>query len=131
VFEKVFGLVLRALKDHGLLKGKRLGIDASVLEANASLRSLEHRLTGDAYAEYVRNLAETGGVDTSDASVLRRFDKKRPGRMTSNAEWQNPHDPDAKVGRTKRGATRNDLQAGACRGPRNRRDCECGCAARQ
>jgi transposase len=47
VYEQVFGLVLKALKQNGLLKGRRLGIDASVLEANASLRSLEHRLTGD------------------------------------------------------------------------------------
>jgi transposase len=106
VFEQVFALVLRALKAHGLLKGRRLGIDASVMEANASLRSLEHRLTGDAYAEYVRKLAEAAGVDTSDPAAVRRFDKKRPDRKTSNDEWQNPHDPDAKVGRTKRGTTR-------------------------
>jgi transposase len=121
VYEQMFGLVLKALKQHKLLKGKRLGIDASVMEANASLRSLEHRLTGDAYAEYVRKLAEAAGVDTADAAAVRRFDKKRAGRKTSNAEWQNPHDPDAKVGRTKRGATRMiykpehvvDLETGA------------------
>src|SRR5690606_325556 len=106
---------------HKLLKGRRLGIDASVLEANAALRSLEHRLTGEAYAEYVRKLAEAAGVDGSDAAAVRRFDKKRPDRKTSNDEWQNPHDPDAKVGRTKRGATRMiykpehvvDLETGA------------------
>jgi transposase len=121
IFENVFGLVLKALEQHGLLKGKRLGIDASVLEANASLRSLEHRLTGDAYAGYVQKLAAASGVDTSDPAAVRRFDRKRPGRKTSNAEWQNPHDPDAKVGRTKRGATRMtykpehlvDLETGA------------------
>lgn len=121
VFEQVFGLVLKALRQHKLLKGKRLGIDASVLEANASLRSLEHRLTGDAYAEYVQKLAEAAGVDTTDAQAVRRFDKKRPGRRTSNEEWHNPHDTDAKVGRTKRGATRMiykpehvvDLETGA------------------
>lgn len=121
VYEQVFGLILKALKQHKLLKGKRLGIDASVIEANASLRSLEHRLTGDAYAEYVRKLAEAAGVDTADAAAVRRFDKKRPGRKTSNTEWQNPHDPDAKVGPTKRGSTRMiykpehvvDLETGA------------------
>jgi transposase len=121
VYQQVFGLILKALKQNNLLKGKRLGIDASVLEANASLRSLEHRLTGDAYAEYVRKLAEAAGVDTSDEAAVRRFDKKRSGRKTSNSEWQNPHDPDAKVGRTKRGATRMiykpqhvvDLETGA------------------
>lgn len=106
VYERVFGLVLKALKKHKLLKGQKLGIDASVMEANASLRSLEHRLTGDAYAAYVKKLAEAAGVDTSDPAAVRRFDKKRPGRKTSNDEWYNPHDPDAKVGRTKRGNTR-------------------------
>jgi transposase len=121
VYEQVFRLVLKALKKHKLLKGRRLGIDASVLEANAALRSLEHRLTGEAYAEYVRKLAEAAGVDGSDAAAVRRFDKKRPDRKTSNDEWQNPHDPDAKIGRTKRGATRMiykpehvvDLETGA------------------
>lgn len=121
VYEQVFGLILKALKENGLLKGRRLGIDASVLEANASLRSLEHRLTGDQYGEYVRKLAEAAGVDPSDAAAVRRFDRKRPGRKTKNDEWKNPHDPDAKIGRTKRGATRMiykpehvvDLETGA------------------
>lgn len=121
VYERVFGLVLKALKKHKLLKGRKLGIDASVMEANASLRSLEHRLTGEAYVEYVTKLAEAAGVDTSDAAAVRRFDKKRPGRRTSNDDWHNPHDPDAKVGRTKRGTTRMiykpehvvDLETGA------------------
>lgn len=121
VFEQVFELVLKALKKHKLLKGRKLGVDASVLEANASLRSLEHRLTGDSYAEYVKKLAKAAGVDTADPAAVRRFDKKRPGRKTSNDEWQNPHDPDAKIGRTKRGVTRMiykpehvvDLETGA------------------
>lgn len=106
VYRSVFALVLQALKQKKLLKGKRIAIDASTLEANASLRSLEHRLTGDAYWEYVKKLAEAAGVDTTDAAAVRRFDKKREGRTTSNKDWVNPHDPDAKVGRTKRGTTR-------------------------
>jgi transposase len=121
VYEGVFALTLKALKKNKLLKGRRLGIDASVLEANASLRSLEHRLTGEAYGEYVKKLAEAAGVDPTDAAAVRRFDKKRPDRKTRNDEWQNPHDPDAKVGRTKRGQTRMiykpehivDLETGA------------------
>jgi transposase len=121
VFEGVFALTLKALKRNKLLKGRRLGIDASVLEANASMRSLEHRLTGEAYGEYVKKLAEAAGVDPTDAAAVRRFDKNRPDRKTSNEEWQNPHDPDAKVGRTKRGQTRMtykpehivDLETGA------------------
>lgn len=106
VYDAVFAVLLRALKKQRLLRGKRLAIDASVLEANASLRTLEHRLTGEAYQAYVRRLAETAGVDPNDAAAVRRFDKKRPGRTTSNDDWKHPHDPDAKIGRTKRGATR-------------------------
>lgn len=105
VFEQVFKLVLKALKKHKLLKGRKLGIDASVLEANASLRSLEHRLSGDWCAEYVKKLAEAVGVDTSDpprCGASTRID--RAGK-TRNDKWQNPHDPDAKIGRTKRGVT--------------------------
>ena len=121
VFEQVFGLVLKALQKHKLIKGNKLGIDASVMEANASLRSLQHRLTGEAYGEYVKQLAEASGVDSSDPAAVRRFDRTRPGRKTSNKEWQNPHDPDARVGRTKRGNTRMiykpehvvDLETGA------------------
>ena len=100
VYEQVFALVLASLKRHGLVKGKKLGIDASVLGANASLNSLEHRLTGEAYGAYVKKLAEAAGVDPSDAAAVRRFDKKRPGKKMSNEEWRNPHDPDVKIGRT-------------------------------
>ena len=106
VFRAVFGLILQALKKHKLLKGKRVAIDASVIEANASLRSLEHRLTRDDYWEYVKKLADAAGIDSKDTAAVRRFDKKREDRTTSNKDWQNPHDPTAKVGRTKRGATR-------------------------
>lgn len=121
VYQQVFALVLRALKKHKLLRGKTLTIDSSVLEANASLRSLEHRLTGTAYGEYVAQLAAAAGVDPKDPAAVRRFDRKRPGRKTSNRDWVNPHDPDAKVGPTKAGATKMiykpehtvDLETGA------------------
>lgn len=121
VFEKVFELILKALRDHKLLRGRKLGIDASVMEANASLRTLEHRLSGEDYRAYVSALAEAAGVDPSDPAAVRRFDRSRPGRTTSNRDWQNPHDPDAKIGRTKRGTTRMiykpehvvDLETGA------------------
>lgn len=106
VFDAVFALVLRALKARKLLKGKRLAIDTSVLEANASLRSLQHRLTGEYYRQYVKRLAAEAGVDTSDPRAVSRFDRKRKGRKTSNEEWRNPHDPDAKVGPDKKGVTR-------------------------
>jgi transposase len=121
VFEGVFALILGILRDHKLIRGKKLGMDASVMEANAALRSLEHRLTGEDYRTYVKGLAAEAGVDPSDEAAVNRFDRKREGRKTSNDTWQNPHDPDAKVGKTKHGATRMiykpehvvDLETGA------------------
>lgn len=104
IYDKVFVLILSALNQHGLLKGRNLGIDASVIEANAALRSLVSRNTAEAYWEYVQRLARENGIDPKDAEAVRRFDRKRPKKM-SNEEWVNPYDPDAKIGVTKAGAT--------------------------
>ncbi len=121
VYGAAFGLVLAALKRKKLVKGRRLAIDTSVMEANASLRSLAHRLTGEQYRQYVKRLAAAAGVDPADPRAVSTFDRKRKGRKTSNTEWQNPHDPDAKVGPDKKGVTRMsykpehvvDLETGA------------------
>ena len=104
-FAQVFALVLNALQRHGLLKGRHLGIDSSVIEANASLRSLTERNTAEGYWDYVQRLAREAGLQTSDGAALRSFDRKRAGKKMSNEQWQNPHDADAKIGRTKDGAT--------------------------
>ena len=104
VYEQVFTLVLSALSEHGLLRGKNLGIDSSVLEANASLRGLVNRNTGEAYWDYVKGLAAESGIDPQDSAAVRKFDRKRPKKM-SNQEWENPDDPDAKIGPKKDGAT--------------------------
>lgn len=104
VFQKLFELLLQALQTHGLLRGKNIGIDSSVIEANASLRALVHRNTAEEYWEYVKKLAATEGIDPEDAAAVRKFDRKRPGKG-SNQEWKNPFDPDARIGRTKDGAT--------------------------
>src|SRR5436190_915542 len=104
LYEQIFTLSLQALREHGLLRGKNLGIDSSVIEANASLRALVHRNTEEQYWDYVKRLAAEQGIDPEDSAAVRRFDRHRPGKG-SNREWQNPHDPDAKIGRTKDGAT--------------------------
>lgn len=104
VYQQIFTLTLQALREHGLLRGKNLGIDSSVIEAHASLRALVHRNTEEQYWDYVKRLAAEQGIDPEDAAAVRRFDRHRPGKG-SNQEWQNPHDPDAKIGRTKDGAT--------------------------
>jgi transposase len=105
IYQHIFELILETLHHHGLLKGRHLGIDSSVLEANASLRNLVARNTQENYWDYVRRLAAEAGVDVQDPEAVRRFDKKRPGRKTSNREWVNPHEPQASIGKTKDGAT--------------------------
>jgi transposase len=102
-YHEIFLFVLCALQEHGLVKGQNVGIDASVIEANAALKSLINRDTEEAYWEYVRRLASESGVDAKDSEAVRQFDRKRAKKM-SNDEWQNPHDPDAKIGPTKAGA---------------------------
>lgn len=104
IYQQIFTLTLQALREHGLLRGKDLGIDSSVIEANASLRALVNRNTEEQYCDYVKRLAAENGIDAEDHAAVRKFDRHRPGKG-SNQEWQNPHDPDAKIGRTKDGAT--------------------------
>jgi transposase len=104
IHEGIFTLTLQVLREHGLLRGKNLGIDSSVIEANASLRALVHRNTEEQYWDYVKRLAARSGIDPQDAAAVRKFDRRRPGKG-SNQDWENPHDPDAKIGRTKEGAT--------------------------
>jgi transposase len=104
IYDQIFLLILSALEEHGLLKGKNVGIDASVIEANASLKNLVNRNTQEAYWEYVQRLAAAAGIDPKDTEAVRRFDRHRPKKM-SNEEWVNPYDPDAKIGPTKAGAT--------------------------
>ena len=104
VYEEVFIIVPAALQEHGLLKGKNPGIDSSVMEANASLRGLVNRNTGEDYREYVKRLAQQEGIDPKDTDAVRRFDRKREKKM-SNKEWENPDDPDARIGPKKDGAT--------------------------
>ena len=104
VFDAVHLEVLKGLKAYGLLKGRHLGVDSSIIEANASLSGLASRNTEESYRDYVRGLAQQAGVDADDAAAVARFDRKREGRKTSNKEWYNPEDPDARIGRTKHGA---------------------------
>jgi transposase len=103
-YQRMFGLILSALQQQGLIRGKNVGIDASVIAANASLKSLVNRDTEESYWEYVRRLAGENGVNPQDAEAVRQFDRKRP-KKRSNDDWENPHDPDAKIGPTKAGAT--------------------------
>ena len=101
----VFTWVLERLFAAGLVRGKTVGIDATTLEANAAMRSIERRDTGESYEAFVRRLAAASGVETPTRADLARFDRSRKNKKTSNQEWQSPQDPDAKVTKRKDGRT--------------------------
>jgi transposase len=103
--QAVFDWVLKRLAEHELLKGRVLGVDASTLEANAAMRSIVRRETGQSYREFLTDLATASGIETPTAEDLAKFDRKRKGKKCSNDDWFNPHDPDAKVAKMKDGTT--------------------------
>jgi transposase len=103
--EAVFAWALQVLAKAGLLRGKTLGIDATTLEANAAMRSIVRRDTGESYEDFLTRLAQVSGVETPTRADLARFDRQRKNKKTSNDDWKNPHDPDAKVTRMKDGRT--------------------------
>jgi transposase len=100
----VFTWVLQRLADAGLVKGQTLGIDATTLEANAALRSIVRRDTGEGYQEFLTQLARASGIETPTREDLARLDRQR-AKKGSNAEWTHPHDPDAKITKMKDGRT--------------------------
>ena len=87
-----------------LLKGRTIAIDATTLAANAAMRSIVRRDTGEAYQAYLTRLAAASGIKTPTREVLARFDRTRK-KNTSNSEWTSPSDPDAKVAKMKDGRT--------------------------
>ena len=104
VFEQVFAFVLKVAVEYGLLKGKTIAVDATTLEANAAMKSLVRRDTGEDWKAYVRGLAAAEGMEDPTDEELRCFDKKRKKR-TSNKEWQSATDPDSRVAKMKDGRT--------------------------
>src|SRR5215212_6009383 len=102
--EAVFTWLLQRLADAGLVKGTTVGIDATTLEANAALRSIVRRDTGDSYQAFLTKLAQASGIATPRRADLARLDRKRT-KKGSNDDWSHPHDPDAKITKMKDGRT--------------------------
>jgi hypothetical protein len=121
VHEAVFVGVLERLAEHDLVKGDRIGVDASTMEANAALRAVVRRETGETYREMLKRLAEASGIATPTADDLVRLDRKRNGKRLSNAAWTPASDPETRIAKLKDGRTRRaykpehavDLDTGA------------------
>ena len=105
VHEEVFSWVLARLAEYGLVKGDRIGVDGSTMEANAAMRSIRRRDTGESYREMLRRMAKESGIETPTAAELQQFDRTRKGKRTSNAAWASATDSDAKIARMKDGRT--------------------------
>ena len=100
----VFRFLLKVLANHGLVDGKTVGVDSTTLEANAAMRSIVRRDTGEGYQEFLARLAEESGIPTPTREDLAKLDRKRKNKA-SNDDWQNPHDPDARITKMKDGTT--------------------------
>lgn len=102
--QQVFTWVLGVLAESGLLKGKTVGIDATTLEANAAMRSIVRKDSGEGYSEFLTRLAQESGIATPTREEFIKLDRSRKNRA-SNDDWQNPHDPDARITKMKDGRT--------------------------
>jgi transposase len=100
----VFTWVLQCLGIAGLIKGKTLGVDATTLEANAAMRSIVRRDTGETYNEFLTKLAKASGIETPTREDLAKLDRKRK-KKASNKDWEHPYDPDARIAKMKDGRT--------------------------
>jgi transposase len=105
VHEAVFTWVLQRLAEHGLIQGERIGIDASTMEANAALRTIVRRDSGESYRAMLERLAQESGIATPTAEDLIRLDRQRKGKRLSNQDWVSPSDPEARIAKLKDGRT--------------------------
>ena len=75
------------------------------MEANAALRNIVRRDTGEGYREMLEHLARESGIETPTAEDLARLDRKRKGKKLSNEDWVSKSDPEAKIAKMKDGTT--------------------------
>ena len=105
VHAAVFDWVLVLIAEAGLIKGERIGVDASTMEANAALRNIVRRDNGEGYREMLERLARESGVETPTAEDLARLDRKRKGKKLSNTDWVSKSGPEAKIAKMQDGTT--------------------------
>jgi transposase len=111
VHGQAFQWVLEVAHAKGVLRGKVLAIDATTLEANAAMKSMVRRVSGEKWMKYLRRLAQAEGMENPTDEDVRRFDRRRKGKKVSNAEWASPIDPDARIMKMKDGRTRFTYKA--------------------
>ena len=106
VHAAVFEWALRLVAEKGLLPGNTAAIDSTFLEANAAMKSIVRRDTGEDWNDYLRRLLkEQHGVEDPTDDELRRFDRTRKDKRVSNEEWVSKTDPDSRIAKMKNGET--------------------------
>jgi len=105
VYHEVFRFVMRVLNQQGLLQGKVAGVDSTYLRADASMKNIVRRGSGEGYKGYLKRLAKESGIANPTDEDARNFDRTRK-KKTSNKEWISSTDPDAEIMRLKDGRTR-------------------------
>jgi DDE family transposase len=105
VHEAMFVFVLKLAVEKKLLAGKTVAVDSTMLEADAAMKSIVRRDTGDDWKTYLRSLAAEAGLEDPTDEELRRFDKSRKDKKVSNDDWVSPNDPDSRIARMKDGTT--------------------------
>lgn len=109
VFDEVFQFVLKIAAEKKLLSAKTVGVDSTLLEANAAMKSIVRRDTGEDWKAYVKRLMLEEGVIAKDYEPtdeeVRRYDKQRKNKRVSNDEWLAPHDPESRIAQMKDGRT--------------------------
>ena len=105
VYEQGFEMVLEIARQKGVLKGKSLAVDSTMLEANAAMRSMVHRVSQKTWRQYLMMLAKEAGIENPTDDDLRRMDRKRKDKKVSNKDWESPTDPDSRIARMKDGTT--------------------------
>ncbi len=103
IHHAVFGFILAIADQHDLVRAQRIGVDASTQEANAALRRLVRRDSGEDYQEMLRRLAQDSGIETPSTADLIRLDRTRKGKTLSNAQWVSETDPEARIAKMKDG----------------------------
>jgi transposase len=104
IHQRTFTWVLERLAQAGLIQGKTIGVDSTTLEANAAMKSIVRRDTGESYMAYLKRLAEAEGIEAQDVAALLRMDRKRK-KKTSNEDWKSPSDAEAEITKLKDGRT--------------------------
>src|SRR6516162_8187205 len=95
VHQQVFVFALKVAQDKQLLRGKTVAVDSATLEANAALRGIVRKDTGEDWKEYLKRLLAEQGVEGPTDEEIRRFDKGRKKKV-SNKEWESSSDPDSR-----------------------------------